>query len=374
MATVYIDGGNNIHIVLHELQKQCSAPLGKLLFSFLEIDLHEYNDLYQKYFLHDTVSRKDVEYLIKRYPETAKNKCLMDIVSSYDGDIETGIVYPFLTDNLEAFVDIYSHNYLTASKTFLEFPGNVFKHIRHDINLQEMQDTIKELIQFCFLDSYSKEFDDLTAEQKYYIFCASKTDPWKYTKEMRYGLGLNMRDIEFYKQLPDYFCNLRHNNGGNIDFSQVDPKIFKYVKQAVSLSYVSKCEFVREFAFWEFYLLLSTNANVKRCSNCGRLFICNGNYNTSCCDRIQEGTQKTCREIMTQKKYKEKISSNPILKEYEKAYKRNYARATHKKISKESFRAWAEEAANKRDVLSAKYLADPDENLVKEFKQYLGNR
>ena len=45
-----------------------------------------------------------------------------------------------------------------------------------------------------------------------------------------------------------------------------------------------------------------------------------------------------------------------------------------KKISKESFRAWAEEAANKRDVLSAKYLADPDENLVKEFKQYLGNR
>ena len=68
------------------------------------------------------------------------------------------------------------------------------------------------------------------------------------------------------------------------------------------------------------------------------------------------------------------LSSNPILKEYEKAYKRNYARATHKKISKESFRAWAEEAANKRDVLSAKYLADPDENLVKEFKQYLGNR
>ena len=63
------------------------------------------------------------------------------------------------------------------------------------------------------------------------------------------------------------------------------------------------------------------------------------------------------------------LSSNPILKEYEKAYKRNYARATHKKISKESFRAWAEEAANKRDVLSAKYLADPDENLVKEFKE-----
>ena len=110
MATIYIDGGNNIHIVLHELQKQCSAPLGELLFSFLEIDLREYNDLYQKYFLHDTVSRNDVEYLIKRYPETAKNAHLMDIVSSYVGDIETGIVYPFLTDNLEAFVDIYSHN------------------------------------------------------------------------------------------------------------------------------------------------------------------------------------------------------------------------------------------------------------------------
>lgn len=371
MAIVYSDGGNNVNIISDNIGTKRSAPLGEFLFSFLEIDLREYNDLYQKYFSHDTVSREDIEHLIERYPETAKKAYNTDITKGDNRYFKTMVIHPFIADNLDAFKEIYSHVYIEASGTFYVYPLCDFRLVQHDSDLQGLQNTMKELIQFCFLDSYSNDFDDLTAEQKYYLFCASKSDPGEYTQEMRYRIFANIRSIP---ELKVGFRDLRYNNKGSIDFSQVSPEIFKQVKQAVSLSYVSECDFVREFAFWEFYLLLSTNANVKRCSNCGRLFICNGNYNTSCCDRIQEGTQKTCREIMTQKKYKEKISSNPILKEYEKAYKRNYARATHKKISKESFRAWAEEAANKRDVLSAKYLADPDENLVKEFKQYLGNR
>ena len=77
---------------------------------------------------------------------------------------------------------------------------------------------------------------------------------------------------------------------------------------------------------------------------------------------------------MAQKRRKEKVNSNPIVKEYERAYKRNYARVTSHKMNAEDFRLWTEEAAKKRDAFSAEYDSNPSDQIISEFKKYLGNK
>lgn len=77
---------------------------------------------------------------------------------------------------------------------------------------------------------------------------------------------------------------------------------------------------------------------------------------------------------MAQKRRKKKINSNPIVKEYERAYKRNYARVTNHKMNAEDFRLWSEEATQKRDAFSAEYNSNPSDQLISEFKKYLGNK
>ena len=71
---------------------------------------------------------------------------------------------------------------------------------------------------------------------------------------------------------------------------------------------------------------------------------------------------------------KNKVRNNPILKEYERAYKRNYARVTNHKMTAEDFRLWTEEATQKRDAFSAEYDSNPSDQLISDFKKYLGNK
>lgn len=73
-------------------------------------------------------------------------------------------------------------------------------------------------------------------------------------------------------------------------------------------------------------------------------------------------------------KRKEKIQNNTILKEYERAYKRNYARLSNHRLSNEEFRIWAETASQERDKLSVKYESSPSDHIVVDFKKYLGNK
>ena len=152
------------------------------------------------------------------------------------------------------------------------------------------------------------------------------------------------------------------------------PDILKDIKENVSLIRVDSCRDVKSFIFWEFYTLLEKDVKIRHCANCGKLFILKGEYETECCDNIPPGEKFTCKKIMARKKRKEKVASNPIIREYNKAYKRYYARVTNKKISQEQFKDWIEESTKKRDEYSSKYLSSPNDSIIKEFKEYLGNR
>lgn len=120
------------------------------------------------------------------------------------------------------------------------------------------------------------------------------------------------------------------------------------------------------FCFTEFLKVLECGLRIKKCKNCNKLFVATTNHNVEYCS--------SCKNIGATKSYNKKVKQNPILKEYNKAYKRNYARIGKPGMSNEQFRNWVEEATQKRDSLIDKYLSEPSDSLIADFKKYLGNR
>lgn len=153
-----------------------------------------------------------------------------------------------------------------------------------------------------------------------------------------------------------------------------DPLISSLEKSCINLSFRYQCIRIEDCLMEELFSLIKQNARVKKCKNCGKYFILKGDYGTEYCDRIPEGEKFTCKKLAAINARRNKVQSSPILKEYEKAYKRMYARLSNHKISNEEFRLWVDGAVQERDTIIATYNCSPSEEIVKRFKQYLGNK
>lgn len=129
-----------------------------------------------------------------------------------------------------------------------------------------------------------------------------------------------------------------------------------------------------EYLMEELYALIQLNNHVKKCGRCGKFFITKGNYATDYCDRIVSGEKFSCKKIAAMQARKEKVNGNPILQEYQKAYKRLYARVSCNKMTSEDFRQWTNSAAQKRDFIMQSYGSTPPDEILADFKKFLGNR
>lgn len=104
----------------------------------------------------------------------------------------------------------------------------------------------------------------------------------------------------------------------------------------------------------EFMKIVQNNVLVSVCENCGKYFVPKGNYDMKYCDRIQ-ADNKSCQEIGAVKSFKNKLKENPIYGEYEKAYKRFYARKHKGQVTQEQFDAWMKKATKlKKEALDGR--------------------
>ena len=90
----------------------------------------------------------------------------------------------------------------------------------------------------------------------------------------------------------------------------------------------------------------------KTCRSCGRYFPNTGHGNSEYCDRLFQDTGKTCKEIGSFKVYQAKLEENPEYKIYNRAYKSHFARIKFKRMTKEAFKSWAEQAREMRDMVT----------------------
>ena len=106
---------------------------------------------------------------------------------------------------------------------------------------------------------------------------------------------------------------------------------------------------------------ITRGVTFKLCRNCVRFFPNTGHGNAEYCERMDWGNpDKTCRDIGAVKAYREKAKNDPISVAYNRAYKTHYARIKYKKMTREEFQAWGEEAKGFRDdvILGRKTLEE----------------
>ena len=125
---------------------------------------------------------------------------------------------------------------------------------------------------------------------------------------------------------------------------------------------------------FELFKIIQNNFTINRCENCGKLFIPTtssknksqkGRNDQKYCNNLYLDTGKTCREIGALNKRKEKVQKSPILKEFQREYKRMHGlHYNHtKEFSEKKFKEWSKKAHKLKDAYT-------DEQ-IEEFKKIL---
>ena len=85
------------------------------------------------------------------------------------------------------------------------------------------------------------------------------------------------------------------------------------------------------------------------CKFCGRYFGIMGNTRLEFCDRLIDGSAKTCKEMGSLRLYEKRKLEEPAIKEYKRSYKAHNARIRYGLMTREEFNTWSQEARRKRD-------------------------
>lgn len=108
-----------------------------------------------------------------------------------------------------------------------------------------------------------------------------------------------------------------------------------------------------ELLYLDMIHLLRDGGSIRKCSCCGRYFVPERGYNYRYCSNIVPGETRSCREIGAARTRQNKLDNSGILTEYQRAYKRYYARVLKAHWTKEQFHLWQEEALRLREEASA---------------------
>jgi len=222
---------------------------------------------------------------------------------------------------------------------------------------------------FCFDIEFNDKLNSLSANERYYLYNQINI------------LGINYIDTTtFYINTTKKLDYVSKYNAKNDNLSRwIDKNINEEVIKAIksknnNLTQLFKTYRVEDMLYAEFIKMISLDIKVMKCKNCGKYFVLKGGYNTKYCDRIPIGEKYTCQKLAAQKKQKNKLDSSPILREYQKAYKRKYAQVSNKKLKPEEFRLWVDEATIKRDETTELFYTNTNEQIIQDFKDYLGNK
>lgn len=111
--------------------------------------------------------------------------------------------------------------------------------------------------------------------------------------------------------------------------------------------------------------IVKREISFKVCKSCGKYFPAIAHGNTEFCNRLFQNTGKTCRDIGSLTKWKEKVSSTPAMLLYNKYYKTRFSRIRAGKITREVFQEWAAKAREYRDKVTSGKMP------LEEFEDWL---
>lgn len=338
-------------------------PAGQELLNFIDLDLTEYEhyrNLLNKYFEYQKKSKN-----AKKISEQILSRALSVLTDLSEK--------PTSVDDLEKYGNMAT--FLLALSPKLKnhpFCHTCRGHKRdildeHGLDLLFYQNHFKELINFCFDQSYNPLLNQLSAKERYFLWKTRNENPFLATSISNINCRTNITFVS-----PDISHD---NNLGNLLDDEISQKTIDLVKNSAIIPLrLFYCNTPVEYAFCEFNALVTMNVKMKRCKRCGKYFILKGDYNTDYCDRIFPGQKISCKKAAAIDARKLKVKENPILQEYQRAYKRMYARITARKLSQKDFKEWSDKASRERDSIINSYGTNPPIEVINSFRKYLGNQ
>lgn len=309
--------------------------IGSFLVDFLATDFTKFEsffDLIKEYGLSFLVEHSKTA---KDIYATAKNNAQIDpITKKRTIDYKTRIKYDYDKVILKLYEEVVS-------------------------DFIEIQDIIKEAIFQC-IDANGPEWSKgLTVTQRYFVMTNCK-------------INLTSKVKGYSKFIsPDFSVDSNKLNERHF------PENYLSCKEYANMIAKSDLIFIEQYntgspggiCFVSFKKLLEYNMIIKKCQHCDKYFMPTKRIDEEYCDRIAKtlsnGLQKTCKEIGPMVKYSKKENKDPVVEEYRKSYKAKHAKIKSKKISKEEFYAWNEEAKAKvKEVRSGTMSLD-------EFKTWI---
>lgn len=374
-----------------------SYSIGECLVDYINIDFSRfeifYDDMRKVLFpqheddyliTSDKLKEKNVKYFFSKY--TVLKKFLLDktmdiykVAEISEKDLEMRI-------NSRTFFNYMSWDFIFAcyvTQTFIENIDEIRSHpfisLAYDTDPEDsfLKDNYYHIIKnrfyetfvFCFDVEFNNNLNSLTANERYYLYNQLNIPGMSYsdTSTLYVNITKKLDSITKY--------NAKNNDLSHWIDENINEDVIKTIKSKnVKLTQLFETHKVEDMLYAEFIKMISLDIKVMKCKNCGKYFVLKGGYNTKYCDRIPAGEKYTCQKLATLKNQKEKLDNNPVLKEYQKAYKRKYAQVSNKKLDQEVFRLWVEEATLKRDITSEQYNNNLDNQILLEFKKYLGNK
>lgn len=191
------------------------------------------------------------------------------------------------------------------------------------------------------------------------------------------------KDSELNQLIEDIFLKEGSPTKNYIKYSNLNHNRYclqEYHYHTFLLEYNKKIHVAYEVAnnwdviFIELVHLIRNNSKIRRCRRCNRLFISQNNHNANYCDRLDEKLGVPCSKLGSAEAYREKLTKNPILQEYQKAYKRLYARVRNGKMEQADFDEWVHNITIERDILAEKFRQTGDFQIVNDFITRIGNK
>lgn len=171
---------------------------------------------------------------------------------------------------------------------------------------------------------------------------------------------------DFYSHPNSDKLTVNHLRNGAHAFTLFDTVDVRYLPREVSgqpdtyaIYEVYSVNYLQAFLKMDFMKAVMTGHTFRRCKNCKRFFLLTQGYKTDYCDRpLADNPKRTCRQQGAKNTAKEKAKNNPVLQNYNKAYRRITADKSRGNITAEEWRLAKGKLADLRDMAISGRLRD----------------
>jgi hypothetical protein len=335
-------------------------PIGKLLFAFLDVDWYalalqadavqeKINDNEDKpYFLVAAIYQQHREILQAFHPHLFR---LVDtymeekIEKAYHSDYPNAQAFavllfrhypnePMSTDFFQEFMyggePVSDEPLVAVADSFIQEITQLY------LDLQYFSADLQDMVKFA-LDG-TDGGGELNARQRYYLMQIMEYAPLVNCMEQYNNVSIERRILDETEEL-----NYNHH-------VRITPELIQEIRGYKLDAYTFyRSSDIRALVFLELEYMCTNELKIRRCERCGRYFLPFSMVSLFC-DRLIEGTEKTCKDIGAIEKYNRKVMADEarnLFRRLNNAYHMRTKRAPAV-YTREAYEAWRD---NSRELL-----------------------